>query len=58
MLRAGHGLILVVISLLGFGVVMVTSAAFTIDLDRNLQVVDILRSRSFILALMAVGALP
>ncbi len=57
MLRAGHGLILVVIALLGFGVVMVTSASFTIDLEHNLQLADILRSRSFILALLAVGAL-
>ncbi|UCD76781.1 MAG: cell division protein FtsW [Phycisphaerales bacterium] len=57
MLRAGHGLILLVIALLGFGVVMVTSAGLSVEQGTTINPVDVLQGRSAILALLAVAAL-
>lgn len=57
MLRAGHGLVLLVIALLGFGVVMVTSAGLTVEREATLQLSRVLMGRTAMLALLAVGAL-
>jgi len=54
MLRAGHGLILIVISLLAFGVVMVTSAGLTVGQDRAVVLEDVLLGRTTLLAVMAM----
>jgi len=54
MLRAGHGLILIVITLLAFGVVMVTSAGLTVGQDRAVVLEDVLLGRTTLLAAMAV----
>lgn len=55
MLRAGHGLILIVITLLAFGVVMVTSAGLTVGPDRAVILQDVLLGRTTLLAAMAMG---
>jgi cell division protein FtsW len=54
MLRAGHGLILIVITLLAFGVVMVTSAGLTVDADRAVDLQDVLLGKTTMLAGLAV----
>jgi cell division protein FtsW len=54
MLRAGHGLIFSVISLLVFGVVMVTSAGLTVDADRAVDLQDVLLGKTTMLAALAV----
>ncbi len=54
MLRAGHGLILIVITLLAFGVVMVTSAGLTVDADRAVDLRDVLLGKTTMLAGLAV----
>ena len=53
MLRAGHGLILIVVSLLAFGVVMVNSAALTIDSAHSIELRDVLLGRTTIFAVIA-----
>ncbi|MHC4127170.1 MAG: FtsW/RodA/SpoVE family cell cycle protein [Planctomycetota bacterium] len=57
MLRAGHGIVLIVCALLAIGVVMVTSAGLTIDADRSVSLPQILLGRPALLAALAVGAL-
>jgi len=57
MLRAGHGLILVVIALLTFGVVMVNSAGLSIDASAGVDLRSVLFGRLTILALLAMAAL-
>ena len=57
MLRAGHGLILIVIALLLFGVVMVTSAGLNVQREQAIELTDVLRGRSALLAALAIGAL-
>ena len=54
-LRAGHGLILIVIALLTIGVVMVNSAGLTIDPERQIDLRDVLLGRPTILAGLAVA---
>lgn len=54
MMRAGHGLILIVIALLTFGVVMVSSSGLSIDPDRAITLRDVLLGRPTILATLAV----
>lgn len=56
-LRAGHGLILIVITLLCFGVVMVTSAGLTVGQSRGVVLQDVLLGRTTLLAALAVGSL-
>src|SRR5688500_17443416 len=55
MLRAGHGLILIVITLLTFGVVMVTSAGLTVGPDKAVTLQDVLLGRTTLLAALAVA---
>ncbi|MCI0364188.1 MAG: putative lipid II flippase FtsW [Phycisphaerales bacterium] len=55
MLRAGHGLMLIVIALLTFGVVMVTSAGLTVGPTQPLLLQDVLFGRIALLAALAVG---
>lgn len=55
MLRAGHGLILIVITLLTIGVVMVTSAGLTVGTDKSVLLQDVLLGRTTLLALVAMG---
>jgi len=55
MLRAGHGLILIVITLLAFGVVMVTSAGLTVGPDKAVILQDVLFGRTTLLATLAMG---
>jgi cell division protein FtsW len=55
MLRAGHGLILIVVSLLAFGVVMVNSAALTVDAAQSIELRDVLLGRTTIFAVIAAG---
>ena len=57
MLRAGHGVVLIVCALLAIGVVMVTSAGLTIDAGRSISLPQILLGRPALLAALAVGAL-
>src|SRR5262245_43552988 len=57
MLRAGHGLMLIVITLLTFGVVMVTSAGLTVGPDREVILQDVLLGRTTLLAALAVGSM-
>ena len=58
MLRAGHGLILVVVGLLALGVVMVTSAGLTVGTDAAHPAVrDVLLGRSACIAVLAVAML-
>ncbi|MCH8344951.1 MAG: FtsW/RodA/SpoVE family cell cycle protein [Planctomycetes bacterium] len=54
-IRAGHGLILLVVALLTFGVVMVNSAGLTIDPERQIDLRDVLLGRPTILAGLAVA---
>ena len=54
MLRAGHGLILIVITLLAFGVVMVTSAGLTVGPEKAVILQDVLLGRTTLLAVVAV----
>jgi cell division protein FtsW len=57
MLRAGHGLMLIVITLLTFGVVMVTSAGLTVGPDRAVILQDVLLGRTTLLAALAVASM-
>ena len=57
MLRAGHGLILIVITLLVFGVVMVTSAGLSVDARHAVDLRDVLLGRTTLLAALAVISL-
>ncbi len=57
MLRPGHGLALVTIALLMFGVVMVNSAGLTLDADQPLTLESLLLGKYAILALLAMIAL-
>jgi cell division protein FtsW len=57
MLRAGHGVVLIVCALLAIGVVMVTSAGLTIDADRSVSLPQIVLGRPALLAALAIGAL-
>ncbi len=54
-IRAGHGLILLVVALLTIGVVMVNSAGLTIDPERQIDLRDVLLGRPTILAGLAVA---
>jgi cell division protein FtsW len=54
MIRAGHGMMLIVLSLLAFGVVMVTSAGLTVGQDRAVILEDVLLGRTTQLAAVAV----
>ncbi|HRQ76310.1 MAG TPA: putative peptidoglycan glycosyltransferase FtsW [Phycisphaerales bacterium] len=54
-LRAGHGLILIVLTLLMIGVVMVTSAGLSIDPSRAITLRDVLTGRSMMLAILAMA---
>ena len=57
MLRAGHGLILIVLALLTLGVVMVSSAGLAIDADQSITLADIVAGRPALLAALAVAAM-
>jgi cell division protein FtsW len=57
MLRPGHGLILLVISLLGLGVVMVTSAGLSVERGTSIELAEVLLGRSATLAALAIIAL-
>lgn len=57
MLRAGHGLILCVLSLLVFGVVMVQSAGLRIVPDRSIEISEILLGKQTLLAAIAIVVL-
>ncbi len=54
MLRAGHGLVLIVVALLTLGVVMVSSASLTIDSDRAIDLRTVLLGRPALLAGLAM----
>ena len=54
MLRAGHGLVLIVVALLTLGVVMVSSASLTIDSDRAIDLGTVLLGRPAMLAGLAM----
>ena len=54
MLRAGHGLMLIALTLLAFGVVMVTSAGLTVGHDKTVVLQDVLLGRTTQLAAMAM----
>jgi len=57
MLRAGQGLMLIVISLLCIGVVMVTSAGLTVSPEHPLTIEGVLLGRTALLAIVSVGAM-
>lgn len=57
MLRAGHGLLLIVIALLMFGVIMVSSAGLRVNPEHSLTLSEILLGRPVILAATAVAAM-
>jgi cell division protein FtsW len=57
MMRAGHGLILVVITLLTIGVVMVTSAGLRVGTEKAVLLEDVLLGRTTLLALVAMAFL-
>lgn len=57
MLRPGHGLMLIAISLLMFGVIMVSSAGLSINPDRTFTLSDVLLGRPMMLAMLAVAML-
>jgi cell division protein FtsW len=57
MLRAGHALMLIAITLLTIGVVMVNSAALTVDAERAIDLSQVLLGRLTILAALAVVAM-
>ncbi|MCH7547892.1 MAG: cell division protein FtsW [Planctomycetes bacterium] len=54
MLRAGHGLVLCVLSLLIFGVVMVQSAGLRIVPDRSIEIGEILLGKQTLLAAISI----
>ncbi len=54
MLRAGHGLVLCVLSLLVFGVVMVQSAGLRIVPDRSIELGEILLGKQTLLAIISI----
>lgn len=54
MMRAGHGLMLIALTLLAFGVVMVTSAGLTVGPDKTLILQDVLLGRTTQLAALAM----
>jgi cell division protein FtsW len=54
MLRAGHGLILIAITLLMFGVIMVTSAGLSVSSSQSIELHDVLFGRPMALAFAAV----
>jgi cell division protein FtsW len=56
-MRAGHGLILIVTTLLMFGVVMVSSAGLSIDRSHSVTLQEILLGKPMILAALAVAAM-
>lgn len=55
MLRPGHGLMLIVVTLLTFGVVMVTSAGLTVGPQHGVVLQDVLFGRTTLLAVLAVA---
>ncbi len=57
MLRAGHGLILIVLTLLTIGVVMVTSAGLRVGAEKAVLLEDVLLGRTTLLALVAVACM-
>jgi cell division protein FtsW len=57
MVRAGHGLLLIVIALLMIGVIMVSSAGLRVNPDHSLAISDILLGRPMMLAAAAVAAM-
>lgn len=57
MLRAGHGLILITLALLTFGVIMVNSAGLTVGAERALTLESLLLGKHTVLAVLAVAAL-
>jgi cell division protein FtsW len=56
-MRAGQGLILIVIALLTFGVIMVNSAGLTVDAEQAIELKRVLFGRLSLLALLAIGML-
>jgi cell division protein FtsW len=54
MMRAGHGLVLIALTLLAFGVVMVTSAGLSVGQDRAVILEDVLLGRTTQLAALAM----
>ena len=57
MMRAGHGLMLIALALLSFGVVMVTSAGLTVGQDKSVILEDVLLGRTTQLAAVAMLAM-
>lgn len=57
MMRAGHGLIIIVVTLLTIGVVMVTSAGLRVGTGRAVLLEDVLLGRTTLLALVAMAFL-
>ena len=57
MMRAGHGLIVVVVTLLTIGVVMVTSAGLRVGTEKAVLLEDVLLGRTTLLALVAMVCL-
>lgn len=54
MIRAGHGLMLIALTLLAFGVVMVTSAGLTVGGTKSVLLQDVLLGRTTLLAAIAM----
>lgn len=54
MFRAGHGLMLIALALLAFGVVMVTSAGLSVGHDKSVVLQDVLLGRTTQLAAVAM----
>ncbi len=54
MIRAGHGMMLIALALLSFGVVMVTSAGLTVGQDKAVILEDVLLGRTTQLAAVAM----
>jgi cell division protein FtsW len=54
MMRAGHGLMLIALALLGFGVVMVTSAGLSVGQERSVIFEDVLLGRTTQLAVLSM----
>jgi cell division protein FtsW len=57
MMRAGHGLMLIALALLSFGVVMVTSAGLTVGQNKSVILEDVLLGRTTQLAAVAMLAM-
>jgi cell division protein FtsW len=57
MLRAGHGLVLIVITLLVFGVVMVTSAGLSVNSSHTVNLQEVLLGRTTVLAALAIASM-